>query len=256
LLGKFEQSVARVKGVGPVLVVLAHETDLSARYAAERLSGYAVRTELVLIESLGFACTRWRQSIGSDMNLVELRFADGRCLHSGEVSAVLNRMLQPPAALPATLSVDASYAHNELSAFAASWIRQLGRRVINEPTPQGLSGRWRSPLSWRVLARHAGLPVAEFTADSECPETMYEAHATDSRTILTVAGRVFEPMPADVREAVKRFSVLAQTPLLGLRFMGSDAANAGWRFLDATPYPDLFGGGDEGITAIAELLRK
>jgi hypothetical protein len=42
--------------------------------------------------------------------------------------------------------------------------------------------------------------------------------------------------------------------VLGLRFDGEDPAREGWHLLDATPYPDLGSGGEDGVAALEELL--
>jgi hypothetical protein len=240
-----------------VLVVLAHGTDLSARWAAERLRarGWG-RVELVLVESLG-AATTWRHELGTGGACTDVGLADGRRLRTGEITSVLNRMLQPPLApVAAAVPEDAEYVRNELTAFAASWIRSLAPRVVNEPTPQGLSGRWRAPLQWRALALQAGLPVAPLRFDSANPPLLaYGIDGEPSTVVLTIGGELLDgAMPKAIREAAERFAALAETPILGLRFAGHDPARAGWRLLDANPYPDLSSAGEAGIAALEALL--
>lgn len=241
-----------------MLVVLCHGSDASALWVHERLRARSrAQVELVLIESLSFARTSWRHEIGSRDARTEIRLPDGRRLASGDATAVLNRMLQPPAAVIAAAEPeDAEYARNELTAFAASWIRALAPRVVNQPTPQGLCGRWRAPLHWRVLALEAGLPVAPLEIDSEHPPANpYGRGDTPSTVVLTVGGEALvEGMPAAVRAGVRRFTTLAQTPILGVAFAGTDPAREGWRLLDATPYPELAGAGTAAIDALAGVL--
>lgn len=241
-----------------MLVVLAHAGDASAHWAAARLRERgAGPVEEVLVESLG-AATTWRHELGADGAATEIRLLDGRRLRTGEVTSVLNRMLQPPlAAVAAAIPGDADYARSELTAFAASWVRALAPRVVNEPTPQGLCGRWRAPLQWRALALAAGLPVAPTTFDSADPPPLgygFEA-AEPSTTVLMLGGTLLDgEVPDAVRAAVRRFATLAETPILGLRFAGLKRDRAEWRLLDATPYPDLSSGGEAGISALEELL--
>ena len=52
----------------------------------------------------------------------------------------------------------------------------------------------------------------------------------------------------------RRFATLAETPIMGLRFAGLERDRPEWRFLDATPYPDLSSGGEAAIPALEELL--
>ena len=239
-------------------MVLCHRSDASAHWAFERLRARSrERVELVLVEALSAATTGWRHELGADDARTDIRCDDGRRLRTGETTSVLNRMLQPPAAAAAAaVEGDADYARSELTAFAASWIRTLGPHIVNEPTPQGLSGRWRAPLRWRVLALEAGLPVAPFEFDSRQPPPLaYTPDGEPSTTVLTIGGEPFAAgMPAAVRAATRRFAVLAQTPIMGIRFAGSDPARSGWRLLDATPYPDLTIGGEAGIPALEAQL--
>ena len=242
-----------------MLLVLCHGTDASALWACERLRARSREpVSLVLIESLGYAATTWRHEIVNGDARVEIGLADGGRLRSGDAAAVLNRMLQPPlAVVGAAVPEDADYARSELTAFAASWIRTLAARVVNQPTPQGLCGRWRSPLQWRVLALEVGLPVAPLVIDSEDPPQRPYVYddGVPSTTVLTIGGEpLVDAMPDTVRAAVRRFSTEAQTPILGLRFLGEDPAGGGWRLLDATPYPDLSAGGEAAIEALEAQL--
>jgi hypothetical protein len=241
-----------------VLVVLAHATDVSARWADGRLRARSrEKVEFVAVEALA-AATTWRHELGADGVTTEISLRDGRRLRTGEVTSVLNRMLQPPlAAVAAAVPGDADYARSELTAFAASWVLALAPRVVNEPTPQGLCGRWRAPLQWRALALAAGLPVAPATFDSADPPPLgYGLEAAEpSTTVLALGGELVDgAVPDAVRAAVRRFATLAETPILGLRFAGLERDRAGWRLLDATPYPDLSTGGEAAISVLEELL--
>jgi hypothetical protein len=166
-------------------------------------------------------------------------------------------MLAPPAAATAAaVPGDADYARNELTSFAASWIRALAPRVLNQPTPQGLCGRWRPPLHWRALAVEAGLPVAPLSVDSREGTPAFPRPGDEaSLTVLAIGGEpLTDGMPAEVRDGARRLAALADTPILGLRFAGGDPARDGWRLLDATPYPDLSAAGERGAEALAAQL--
>jgi hypothetical protein len=242
-----------------VLVVLAHAADVSARWAEGRLRARSRdQVEFVPVEALG-AATTWRHELGADDPRTDITLADGRDVRTGRVTAVLNRMLQPPLApVAAAVPGDASYVRSELTAFAASWLRALAPRVVNQPTPQGLCGAWRAPVQWRALALEAGLPVAPATFDSRNPPPIGIGFGFDtepSTTLLAIGGEVFGgALPKTLRAAAHRFTILAETPILGLRFAGREPHRYGWRLLDATPYPDLSNGGDAAITALEALL--
>lgn len=237
-------------------VVLAHGADASAFTLGERLAHCTgERVEPIVVESLSAELTRWQQRLGS-AEVVELELADGRRLRSGAISGVLNRMLQAPGSLMLRASPDANYAMSEMSAFSASWVRKLSACIVNEPTPQGLCGRWRSTLAWRSLALSAGLPIERLELDSSSPqEEPPTSTLSGSRNILAIGGDAFGAnLGLEIRAAIKTFARLADTPLLGLRFSGSRADGVDWRFLDATPYPDLSTAGDDAVRALAKLL--
>lgn len=236
-------------------VVLAHVGDASARYVFDFIRQRVRDLEYVSVESLSSPGTRWHQELGG-RNVVSVGLRDGRTLESGAVTAVLNRLLEPPRA-PWVAGEDHDYARSELTAFAASWVRRLGRRVFNEPTPQGLCGRWRTALSWRSLAASAGLSVEEQKLDSETvsvawPPVVGPPPAANPRMFLVVQGVTYPSVPADVATAVAALAERAETEILGIRFATPPEGH--WCFLDATPFPDLTAGGDAGIAAISELL--
>ncbi len=240
-----------------MLVVLSHSEDLSARWAYDRLRDqFPDPVELVLVEDLNPLTTVWRHELARDVAHTDIRLADGRRLRTGHVTSVLNRMLQPPLmAVTTAVPADAAYAVSELTAFAASWIRALAPRVLNEPTPQGLSGRWRPAMHWRLLALDAGLPTAPFTFNSRSAPLPNELDSEPSTTVLSIGGEpVANYIPDEIRDGLRRFAAAAQTPILGIRFAGSDPPRSGWRVLDATPHPDLTIAGDKGIVALAAHL--
>jgi hypothetical protein len=232
-----------------VIVVLAHSVDLSAQWVAAQLDRHAREpVEFVSVEALADPRVRFSQRLGAQ-DLVELTLADGRHLSSRQISGVLNRLVEPPSAA-ILASPDGSYARNELTSFAASWVRRLGRRVINEPTPQGLSGRWRTTLAWRVLARDCGLDVEPLHLESTVLSPLV-ADAAGDAILVVDGGIVSERVPASVRRGVRLLATGAEAAILGVRFRRLGPA---WRFLDATPHPDLTSGADIGVAAIARAL--
>jgi len=237
---------------------LAHGYDASALWAFRRLRERSrQQVELVLAEALDTPGTRWVHEVGDDGARVEVQLDGGRRLETLGIRAVLNRLTWPPAGLVAAAApADAAYAQSELMAFAASWIRALAPVVVNEPTPQGLCGRWRPPLQWRMLGRRAGLAIAPLRMTSAEPGDGGDPQA-GSTTILTIAGELFcAGAPAEVREGARRLAALSGTAILGLRFAGTDPACGQWRLLDATPQPDLSAGGDPGVAALEGVLAQ
>lgn len=237
--------------------VLAHSADESALWAFQRLRARSRQpVELVLVEALDTPVTSWVHQVGASGAGVEVRLGDGRRLSTTGVRAVLNRLTWPPLGLlTAAAPTDAPYAQSELIAFALSWIRSLAPVIVNEPTSQGLCGRWRPALHWRVLGMRAGLPIAPLHVTSA--EVCREEDEAIGTTILAIGGELLaNTAPDAIRQAVRRLAVLSETAILGLRFAGADPARCGWRLLDATPQPDLSTAGEAGIAALEAVLAQ
>lgn len=209
------------------------------------------------MEALDTPVTSWVHKVGAGGASVEVHLGDGRRLGTGGVRAVLNRLALPPLGLvSAAEPVDAPYAQSELTAFTVSWLHSLAPVIANEPTPQGLCGRWRPPLHWRVLGLRAGLPVAPLHV-TNTERYREEDGAAVSTTILAIGGELLESSAPDaIRQATHRLAVLSKTAILGLRFAGVDPARCGWRLLDATPQPDLSAAGEAGIVALEAVLAR
>ncbi|MCZ2860708.1 hypothetical protein [Blastococcus sp. VKM Ac-2987] len=237
-------------------LVLTHTADESGLWAYSRLRARSRgETRIVLLEELDLASTTWEHGVGRQGTRTCVHLADGRRVEAGGGGAVLNRLPRAPWALLTTGPPgEAAYATSELHAFAMSWLRSLAPVVVNAPTAQGLSGRWRSALHWRALAVQAGLPVVPLHLSSTEPAPLDDAGP--SAVVLAVGGEIVgAPAPPAVRCAVRRLAALADTAILGLRFSGAVPASGGWRLLDATPQPDLRSGGESGIAALEALAR-
>ena len=204
---------------------------------------------------------RWEHRVGARGATLTLTTGDGRVLRGADVGAALNRLVSPPlAVLNAVEPGDREYARNELTAFAASWLGSLSTTVINEPNPHGLCGRWRQALEWRSLAARAGMNCVPLLLASAEPDGALQPPGTGesaSVTMLAVDGRIlYAGVPAALQRACERLTRLCVTRVLGLRFDGADPARGGWRFLDATPYPDLAFAGEAGVAALEAALAR
>jgi hypothetical protein len=214
---------------------------------------------LLFVEQLAHPAVRWEHRVGTRGATVTLVTGDGATVRGADLGAVLNRLATPPlAVLDHADPDDREYARNELTAFAASWLRVLSARVVNAPDPHGLCGRWRPPLEWRALAARAGMPYAPLRLASDDPAPVATATAAAPPTttqVLAIDGRILLPgVPAALHSAAARLSELAATRILGLRFDGPDPARGGWRLHDATPYPDLSLAGEAGVAALEAAL--
>jgi hypothetical protein len=241
-----------------VWLVLTQAADESALWVYQRLRARSRGdVRIVLLEELDVATTSWTHDVGRDGARTRVRLGDGRCLETIGSGAVLNRLPRPPVALlTAGPPVEATYASSEMHAFAMSWIRSLAPVVVNAPTAQGLSGRWRPALHWRQLAAGAGLPVVPLHLTSTDPAAWAGTGDGPSAVVLAVGGELVGSWaPPAVRQAVRRLAALADTAILGLRFSGTDPASGGWRLLDASPQPDLRAAGESGVAALEALAR-
>jgi len=241
-------------------LVLCSAADASALWVYERLHARGrVPVGLLGVEALTHPGLRWDHRVGAQgAGTVTITTADGRVLRSADIGAVLNRCASPPVAvIESAEPADRDYARNELSAFAASWLCTLSATVVNAPDPHGLCGRWRQPLQWRALAARAGMSCAPLRLESTDPDAALRAATPGepSTTVLAVDGRIlYSGVPGAVQRACAALSRLAATRIVGLRFAGGDPGRAGWRLLDATPYPDLSLAGESGVAAIEAAL--
>jgi hypothetical protein len=239
-----------------VWLVLAQTADESALWAYSRLhSRSRGETRILLLEELDLAATTWAHDVGRQGTRTCVHLTDGRQVQASGRGAVLNRLSRAPwSLLTGGPPGEAAYATSEVHAFAMSWIRSLAPVVVNAPTAQGLSGRWRPALHWRALAVQAGLPVVPLSLSNTAPAAPDDAGP--SSVVLAVGGRlVGASAPPPVQRAVRRLTALADTAILGLRFAGAEPAAGGWRLLDATPQPDLRTAGESGIAALEALGR-
>lgn len=240
-------------------IVLCSAADASALWVYERLRARArAPVSLLFVEALAHAAIRWEHRVGARGATLTLTTGDGRRLCGADVGAVLNRLVSAPlAVVDAAQPEDRDYARNELTAFAASWLRTLSARVVNAPHPHGLCGRWRQPLEWRSLAARAGLiaaPLRLASVGADMPQLVGFGDQLGTTTVLAVDGRILHAgVPSAMQRACAQLSRLCATRVLGLRFDGSDPAR-GWRFLDATPYPDLSLAGEAGVAALEAAL--
>ena len=142
-----------------MLVVLAHAGDASAHWAAARLRERgAGPVEEVLVESLG-AATTWRHELGADGTTTEIRLLDGRRLRTGEVTSVLNRMLQPPlgygleAAEPSTtvLMLGGELLDGEVPDAVRTAVRRFATLAETPILGLRFAGLERDRAEWRLL---------------------------------------------------------------------------------------------------------
>jgi hypothetical protein len=230
-------------------LVLCERGDRSAQWVYEGLVARApCRVELVVSEALAYA-PLWDHRLGDGHTSTEIRLADGRVIRSAEVTAVLNRLGSPPVEhLNGAAQTDRDYASQELYALWLSWLETLECPVINRATPTGLSGPWLDRSEWCSLAARVGLSTVPYACASTEREPVGGASVfamwPDSRpaALLSVAGTVIgDHPPMEIVKGARRLGAAAAVDLLGLEFLVD--GDGAWRFLAASPMPDLIWGG-------------
>lgn len=251
-------------GVQDVWVVLCHTSDSAAIWAYEGLRARGLEPiELLTAEVLAFSLC-WELRLGVDGNRVRVRLPDGREVRSEKVRGVINRIVTVPGGqLQVANPADAEYAHQELYAFFAGWLRSLPRPLLNPPSPQGLSGRWRHVSEWAWLAGQAGLPTpacvhtARHSLGLVRPEvlTRLTPLSEPSRLVFVVEDRVVGAgVPEDIEAGCKRLAILSSTPLLGIEFVAG--AEGPWTFTGASVTPDLRSGGEPLLGVLHTVLTR
>jgi hypothetical protein len=236
-------------------LVLCSRHDTAARWAYEGLQARGLAPlELVTIEDLVYG-PYWEHRLGRDGVSSQNILSDLRTLQSREVKGALNRLTYlPPSYLSIGRPEDRDYAAQELNALLLSWLQALAPPILNPPTPQGLSGRWRHLSEWVCLAARAGLPTSTYHLNSY-DFALHERRAPHEpvQTVITLAGQTFgASAPNDILEGCLRLSESSDTPLLGVEFVGGESGQ--WTFADSTPLPDLRLGRVALLDALAGVL--
>jgi hypothetical protein len=240
-------------------LVLCSSQDLPALWAGQGLKARGLDpVEIVTADQL--ACSlRWEHRLGAGGAEVEVTLADGRTLRHDRIRGALNRLQWIPPGVFAA-SPDREYALQEMTAFFLSWLYGLPDPVLNRPTPQGLSGRWRHASEWIWLAAQAGLPVPPYRkrdldAEGWTPgERPLFPQGTPMQTVLVLDGETAgAAAPAEILGGCRRLARLAGTSLLGIDFAAGPAG--AWTFAGANPTPDLRLGGDRFLDQLAATLR-
>lgn len=237
-----------------MILVLCEDHDSSAFWAARALQLRGLNCRVVTGSELANA-NGWTHRVGATGARCSVRLP--RTLDLGRVRGVLNRLPYVPATWVHRIGgADRDYAIEELRAFYLSFLHALPGPMLNQPTPQGLSGNWRHPSAWTALAVRAGLPVRPYrqTSDDD-PNLFWQAPpAPTLATVHVVGGRALRPegFPAALESACAEFSKVSATKLLGLDFARDEQGV--WELIRTTVMPELVSGGAALADALAEAL--
>lgn len=230
------------------LVVLAHRHDRTANTVAAAVAGelgHGAVTRLP-VEALGL-CT-WTHRVDDHGRADTVIVApDGTTVRSSDVACVLARVRHVAAPRFARSSArDRDYATAELEALLASWLFELGVRVVNPVGPGGRVGpvAW---AAWRLLAVRSGLLV-----DAEprwCRPT--GAQDDDLRSVVVAdQAATASWASARLRASCVALAHAAGLPLLGLTFVTTDSGNP--RLVAVDPMPAL--GTAAAVTRVRRFL--
>lgn len=243
-------------------VVFCSTNDIPALWAYEGLKLRGLTPlELVSVDELAYSL-RWEHRINDDSVCFDISLADGRRLESNAIDGILNRIVTLPTEhLLLANPRDREYAEQEFYSFFLSWLYALPKPVINEPTPQGLCGRWRHISEWVCLAAKAGLPVTNYRQSSRDPglgkigKRMLIPPGSRLETVIAIDGHVIgSKIPSELIDGCLSLTEFTDTALLGIQFVVSQGDS--WNFVRATPYPDLTLGGQSLLDVLASALKN
>jgi hypothetical protein len=246
-----------------LLVVCGLEDD-SALWFARRAAQSGANCRIVTTEALSYP-RRFSHRLDNGEVHTVLRLADGTPLVDSEISGVLNRAIQAPAAAwQLAAPTERDYATMELHACTLSWLHALPCQVRNRPEPDCLAGPLPHPFVMVDAAHASGLPCPEVRFDTTGPLgpadalllAAAQAAGPQARPVHLVCldGAVLgcepqEPVTAGIAAFAAR--VRADTALLGIDFF---AGANGWWFAGASPLPDLRAGDDALCRQLLGLL--
>jgi hypothetical protein len=237
--------------------VLCSAMDIPAQWAHQGLLAAGLDARLLTAEMLESA-TQWEHHLDSSTDSISFVLADGQHISGTDVQGVLNRLMAPSQnLLRRAVPADRDYALQETTAFYLSWLNSLSCPMLNQPTPQGLAGRWLHLSELTLFAHQAGLATLPYRqSGNDAPEAGYQPSPSPSKTqVVLLDGEVFgAPLPAAVGDGCRNLARLLQTRLLGVDFHFTEQDR--WTFAFANPMPDLQIGGPRLVEALARTLQN
>jgi hypothetical protein len=248
-------------------IILADSSDETAiRVAVLLRQRHGSRhVELRTVEELLFA--HWEHRVSNRGITNRIRLHDGTLLPDSNRTVVFNRLTAiEPRLLENASSANQEYARIEAFALLLSWLAGFGRRVLNPPSPSGLSGSVHRPLIWQQQAVRAGLRGADLAATTSTrrfPPSLgavprpdidrisdpyaqlygnnfmwYSKPLPNRRTsVLVIGDRVIGEVPEGLAPPCRRLAKLSGVSLLRIDFAHADSAPAELVFIGADPCP-------------------
>lgn len=244
-------------GTATTRLILCEPQDVVASWIRDGLESQGLETVLVTSEQL-CAAERWEHRVASSGTSFEVRLADGRVLDGRRIGGVLNRLVGIPLTyLARAEETEREYVEQEWRALLASALAGLshhGVPVVEPPHPYAVSGRWRSPVEWSILAAHAGLPVQSWAWSDGLPAAQILTQPTIS--VLVVGRRVIAggPIGRPVRDSCRRLARLADRITLEVQFGTNEAGPI--TFAGVAGMPDPRSKGKAALEALAAVLSR
>jgi hypothetical protein len=240
-------------------LVLCDASDAPAVWVYQEMRRRGVvPLELVTADDLALA-DYWEHRIAGGRASIRIRVGN-LDIDCAQLRGVFNRLYTVP--IPHWRSAERSdreYVQQELVALFLSWLHALACPVVNRPTPQGLSGQWRSESEWVWLAHQAGLAVAPYRQsgrdriDEMKGERRLVAAGALVQTVIVLGDAACgAAAPPPVVAACQRLAKISGTELLGVDFIAGAAGP--WTFAGASPMPYLALGGPALIQALCDRL--
>ena len=241
-------------------LVISSADDDGAATLAKRLQRRGLSPVIhAATEELGLA--RWNYRAGTGGETSQVTLPGGQVIDSRTLRGVLNRLVAVPAsALVQVAREDRDYASQELTALYTSWLHSLTCPVLNRPTGAALCGHWPDRSEWMRQACAAGLPITTHRHQAgENPAAAWGLPTLEPEerleTVILLDGVVADGQPAaELLPACARFAKHCDCRLIGLQFAVSKGER--WRFVDATPMPDLAAAGDGLTQALTTLFAR
>jgi hypothetical protein len=240
-------------------LVLCSSMDIPAQWAHQGLLAHGLDARLLTAEMLESA-TQWEHHLDSRTNSISFVLSDGQAISGQEIDGVLNRLMAPSQNLARrAVPEDRDYALQETTAFYLSWLNSLSCPLLNQPTPQGLAGRWLHLSELTLFAHQAGLTTLAYRqTGGDAPEAGYQPSPSPSLNktqVILLDGEVFGvAVPSAVSDGCRSLARLLQTRLLSVDFHSTP--QDAWTFAFANPVPDLQIGGPRLVECLARTLQN
>jgi len=213
-----------------MLVVLAGSQDEAAAALAARWNSH----ETCVLTPEDLSVSGWSYEVRAPSQ--SLAVIGGRKVAAKEISGVLTRL--PWVAehdLGHFVPEDRAYAASEKTAFLLAWLSGLDCPVLNRPTPGCLSGPcWRAE-QWVCLAARLGMRVSPVRR--RAPDDDAVLAQTPSAEVVVIGNRCVGDVHPYLADCAGSLAKAAGVDLLLVSF---DGAERGSKFLNASPWPDLW----------------